>query len=81
MSSRNPQDTGSASAAAAVTPSDTTGFPVCAALYVGTGGTVVAIVNGVAITFVNAQSGSILPVRATRVNSTSTTASNIVALY
>lgn len=75
--------TKSSGLAAAVTLSDSTNFPngVCRALYVGTGGNVVAIVNGTAVTFVNVQGGSILPIEASRVNSTSTTAANLVALY
>lgn len=68
--------------AKAVTPHDSTNFDnPCRALYVGTSGNIVAIINGTAITFVGVSGGSIMPVRATRVNSTSTTASNIVALY
>jgi hypothetical protein len=70
-----------ASSAAAVTPSDTVDIAfVTRALYVGTSGTVVAIIDGVAVTFVGVAGGSILPIRCSRVNSTSTTASNIVAL-
>jgi hypothetical protein len=67
----------------AVTPSDTVDFAegVCRALYIGTGGAVVAVVNGTAVTFANTQSGSVVPIQASRVNSTSTTASDIVALY
>lgn len=70
-----------ATAAAAITPSDTTGFGQCRGIYVGVGGDVVAVVNGAAVTFKNAPSGAILPVQATRVNSTSTTATNLIALY
>lgn len=67
---------------AAVTPHDTTNFPPCRALYVGTGGNLVAVdLNGTAVTFVTVQSGSVLPIQCRRVNSTNTTASNIVALY
>lgn len=75
--------TESAARAIAVTPSDSTNFTggICRALYVGTGGNVVAIVDGTAVTFTNVQGGSILPIKASRVNSTSTTASAIVALY
>lgn len=70
----------------AVTPSDSVNFTMEArALYVGTGGNVVLVAydqNGqkAAVTFSNVPDGTILPVRASRVNSTSTTASNIVAL-
>ena len=69
---------------AAVTPSDTvaiSGGPA-RALYVGTAGNVVAVTSdGVAVTFTGVQGGSILPIYCLRVNSTSTTASNIVALF
>lgn len=69
--------------AAAVTPSDTTMLTTVArALYVGTGGDVVILgTDGVAVTFKNVATGAILPVVAARVNSTSTTASNVVALF
>ena len=67
------------------TPSDTDGSGdltyVCRALYVGTGGTVIAIrKDGVEVPFVNVPDGETLPIRAKRVKSTGTTASNIVAL-
>ena len=66
----------------AVTPSDTVNLaPPARALYVGGAGNVVAInAEGDAITFTGVVAGSILPIRTTRVNSTSTTATNIVAL-
>jgi hypothetical protein len=68
----------------AVTPHDTTLFDatrVVRALYVGVGGTVVALTSAdQVLTFLNVPSGSILPVRCKRVNSTSTTATNIIAL-
>ena len=66
----------------AVTPSDTVNLTTPArALYVGGAGNLVAI-NGAgdAITFTGVLAGSILPIRTTRVNSTSTTATSIVAL-
>lgn len=77
------QETFNATHAAAVTPSDATNFAACRALYVGTGGNVVVVFDesNAAVTFVNVPSGAVLPVQAKRVNSTSTTASNIVALY
>ena len=70
---------------AAVTPSDSTNLTATArALYVGGGGNV-AIVgtdpNATAVTFVGVLAGTILPTRCIRVNSTNTTATNIVALY
>jgi hypothetical protein len=69
--------------AGAVTTSDSTNLSSTArALYIGTGGDVVALMpDDSEVTFKNAQSGQILPVRVKRVNATNTTASNIVALY
>ncbi len=65
----------------AVTPHDSTNFSkTTRGLYVGGTGNVVAIMDGTAITFVGVQGGSILPIRCTRVNSTSTTATSIVGL-
>lgn len=69
--------------AAAITPSDSTNFEECRSIYVGVGGDVVVVLpgSGGAVTFTAVPSGAILPVRAKRVNSTSTTATNLVALY
>lgn len=69
--------------AVAVTPSDATNFVQgkCRALYVGGAGNVVAVVGGTAVTFTAVPAGSTLWIGATRVNSTSTTATAIVALY
>ncbi len=68
----------------AVTPDDSTNFTQgeVRALYVGTGGNVVAVkaTDGTTVTFSNVVSGTVLPIRCIRVNSTSTTASNIVGL-
>lgn len=78
---------GPARSFAAVTPSNSTNFPggPAAALFVGVGGDVVVVGvdnNGdVVETFKNVASGTILPVRCLRVNSTSTTATDIKALY
>ena len=60
----------------------TTPFPVCRAIYVGTGGTsmTVTMANGDSVVFSNPVSGSIIPVRATNV-SAATTVANLVALY
>lgn len=68
---------------AAVTPSDSTNlFKNAVGLYVGSAGNVVAVTpNGTAVTFSNVPAGTVLPIMCKRVNSTGTTASNIVALY
>lgn len=68
--------------AAAVTPADGSDLPISPArsLWVGTFGDVkIDTTNGNAVTFVGVQ--GLLPVRAKRVYSTGTTASNIVAIY
>lgn len=67
---------------AAITPSDTVNLINPAfAIYVGGSGDVVCINNdGVAVTFVGATAGSILPITTSRVNSTNTTATSLVAL-
>lgn len=66
----------------AVTPSDNTDLPVVSkALWVGTGGDVrLKGVNGQPVVFVGVPSGFIIPVRASRVYATGTTATDIVAL-
>ena len=73
--------TKTSSHAEAITPHDSTNFDKCRAIYIGVSGDVVAIVDGSAVTFKNAVQGSVLPVEATRVNSTNTTATNLIALY
>jgi len=78
--SRNPNDTGSAFAAAAISPNDSTNIPVTAGIYVGGAGSVVVVMNGATVTFVGVPAGAILPIRATRVT-TASTATNMVALY
>lgn len=69
--------------AVAVTPSDSTNLSFDArAIYVGTAGNVVAVFpDNSTVTFSNVPAGTILPIVVKRINSTSTTASNIVALY
>lgn len=70
--------------AAAVAPHDANDLAFTArALYVGTGGDVVAILKGDAasVTFKNVPAGTVLPVCARRVLATGTTASNILALW
>jgi hypothetical protein len=78
MSKANP-----ATAAFPVTPSDTVNFPqgTCRFLYVGNGGNIVAVIGGLAVTYLNFPGGQFLPAECSRVNSTGTTASGIVAHY
>lgn len=69
--------------AAAVTPSDTADLVVKPrALYIGGAGDLnVDMTNGDTVLFKAAAAGAILPISVRRVRATSTTATNIVALY
>lgn len=69
--------------AKAVTPNDSTDIAQTRALYIGGAGNVKVDMTGgtSAVTFTGATAGSILPIRCTRVYSTDTTATSIVALY
>lgn len=74
----------SAGSAAAVTPNDGADLPATTrGLYVGSGGAVAVILDRdtASVTFTGVNAGTILPIRATRVLSTGTTASAIIALY
>jgi len=66
-----------------VTPSDSVNLTdVPRAIYVGGTGDVVAVsADGSVKTFANVSAGSILPIRPVRINSTSTTATSLLALY
>jgi hypothetical protein len=66
-----------------ITPSDVANLSrATRSLYVGTGGDLrVTTVYGDDVTFSNVNSGQVLPVRAIRVWSTSTTATDILGLY
>jgi hypothetical protein len=77
---------------AAVTPSDTVNIPSVSTedgsgnngcvLYVGgTGNLRVLTAGGDTVTFSNVQAGTFIPVQVLRVYATSTTATNIVALW
>lgn len=84
--SRPARDTdfgGPSARAAAITPSDTVAIPdgITRGIYVGGAGNVVALINGVAITFTAVPVGTVLPIQATRVNATGTTATALVALF
>ena len=71
-----------ANSARAITPSDTVNIALTRAVYVGGSGDIVAIMgDGAKVTFAGAVAGSVLPLRVTRINSTDTTATNLVALY
>lgn len=66
----------------AVTKSDSTTLAGVRALYVGGAGDVAVMPLGstVAVTLVGVPAGSVLPIRVTKVMSTNTTATSIVAL-
>lgn len=70
-----------------ITKSDTANFPgwanqgFCDAIYVGGAGIVVAILQDNSAVQFTCVAGQILPVKAKRVNSTTTTATLMVALY
>lgn len=74
---------GPANSGEAITKSDTVEFAtVSRAIYVGGAGDVVAImVDGTSLTFSSVPAGTTLPIRAKRIHSTGTTATNMVALY
>lgn len=76
-------DTASSYSFRAVTPHDSTNLTAgCRGLYVGVGGNVVVVApDDTFVTFVGVPAGAVLPVQAKRVNSTSTTATNIIALF
>lgn len=67
----------------AITPSNSTDFTTdTRAIYVGTAGNIAIVTAaGDVVTLSNVPAGTILPIRATRVNSTNTTASNLVGMY
>lgn len=75
--------TGAARRGFAVTPSDAADLTAeTRALYIGQGGDLALILSsGDAITLSGVISGSLLPLRATRVKATGTTAGQIVGLY
>lgn len=78
---RSADATVAAHGAVAVTLSDATIIPVTRSLFVGTGGNIaVRMADGQSVTFSNVAAG-IFPVQVDMVKSTSTTASNIIALY
>jgi len=77
-----PSLSGPAAHAFAVTPNDSTDLAeTTRALYVGTAGSVAAVMaSGASVSFGTVASGTVLPVRVTRVLLTGTTASAILGL-
>ena len=69
--------------AEAVTPSDSVSLTNDSrGLFVGGAGNISVLMSGgTSVTFTGVVAGSILPIRANRVNATSTTATDIVSLY
>lgn len=78
---RTANATVSAHGAVAVTPNDSTVFPVCRALYIGgTGNLAVRMADGQTVTFASVAVG-IFPIQVDQVLATNTTATSIVAMY
>lgn len=76
-------NTAPAESCASITPNDSTDLPggTCRALFVGTGGNLnIDDAFGNTVLFTGVSAG-ILPVRVKRVRSSSTSATNLVALY
>ena len=67
----------------AITPHDSNNeAKAFRSLYIGVAGNVVIVtLGGTAVTFKGAVAGSVIPVRGVRVNSTNTTATDMVGLY
>ena len=66
-----------------ITPNDSTDLPAgdTRAIYIGGDGNLAVITAaGNSVTFVGLKAGSVLPVRASRVKSTGTTATSLIAL-
>lgn len=74
---------GPATNGASVTPNDNVNLSrLTRAIYVGGAGDLnVDLEDGVTLLFVGIPAGSLLPLRARRIRSTSTTATNVVALW
>ena len=70
--------------AVVITTSDTVALPrgVCNGIYVGGAGNVVVLTEGGSVvTFTAPVLGTVIPIRAVRVNTTNTTATLLLALY
>lgn len=57
-----------------------TAFEKCRGVYVGVGGDVSIVANGLTVVYKGAAAGSIIPIAATKVNTSGTTATDLVAL-
>ena len=78
---RTANATVSAHGAVAVTPNDSTNIPETRALFVGVAGNLnVTMADGMTLVFTNVPVG-IFPIQVTRILSTNTTASSIIAVY
>ena len=66
-----------------ITPSDSTDLDDLArAIYVGGAGNIAAVQHdGTVVNFIGAVAGTVLPIAVRRINSTNTTATNLVALH
>lgn len=74
-------DFGPADNGVAVTPSDSATLNFVRGIWVGGAGNVAVQMRGGAdLTFVGVQAGTLLPIRVSKVKSTNTTATNIIAL-
>ena len=80
-------ESGPATKAIAITPSDSADFPApdtyTKGLYVGGDGDVKVLLveDTTAVTFVGMKAGSVYPLKIKRVYSTGTTATNLIALF
>lgn len=65
----------------AITPNDGADLTYTTrGIYVGGAGNIVATMGGVDVTFTAVQAGTVLPIRATRIKATGTTATGLVGL-
>lgn len=65
-----------------VTASDTVDLPnIADALYAGSNGVIQAVSQDGTVVAFHCVTGAVIPIKVKRVNSTSTTANNVVALY
>ncbi len=83
MSNKDRYNNSPSDAYEAITPSDTVDLKTTTrSIYVGGAGDIVAVdVNDNTVTFSGAVAGTTLPIVVKRVNATSTTATNLVALF